>query len=93
LNPTLSAPLPRPSASSGDGTSGRATARCKIALASQQESEREKLLAVVAKPRELAIAKTCAHKRMAPATLSSVDHANRLFQRNAEKMLKILRRW
>ncbi len=33
------APLPRPSASSGDGTSGRATARGKIALANQRQRD------------------------------------------------------
>jgi hypothetical protein len=50
-------------------------------------SEREELLAVVAKSCEPAIAKTRAHKRTTPATPSSVDHANRLYQRSAEKML------
>jgi hypothetical protein len=79
----MSAPLPRPSASSGDGTSGRATARGKIALASQRKNECDKLLAVVAKSREPAIAKTRAHKHMAPATPSSVERANRLYQRAA----------
>ena len=83
----MSAPLPRPSASSGDGTSGRATARGKIALASQRKNECEKLLAVVAKSREPAIAKTRAHKHTAPAMPSSVERANRLYQRSAEKML------
>ena len=83
----MSAPLPRPSASSGDGTSGRATARGKIALASQRKHEREKLLAVVAKSREPIIAKPRAQKHTAPATPSSVERANRLYQRSAEKML------
>ena len=83
----MSAPLPHPSASSGNGTSGHATARGKIALASQWKNECEKLLAVVAKPREPAIAKTRAHKHTAPATPSSVEHANRLYQRSAERML------
>jgi hypothetical protein len=79
----MSDPLPRPFASSGDGTSGRATARGKIALATQRQREREKLLAVVAKSREPAIDKTHAHKRTAPATPSSADRANRLYQRSA----------
>jgi hypothetical protein len=35
----MSAPLPRPSASSGDGTSGRTTARGKIALATQRQRD------------------------------------------------------
>jgi hypothetical protein len=81
-------PLPRPSASSGDGTSDRATAGGKIALATQWQREREKLLAVVAKSREPAIDKTHAHKRTAPATPSSADRANRLYQRSAKKFLK-----
>ena len=84
----MSAPLPRPSASSGDGTSGRATARGKIALATQRQREREKLLAVVAKSHEPAIDKTHAHNCVALATPSSVDRANRLYQRSAEKLLK-----
>ena len=83
----MSAPLPCPSASSGDGTSGCATARGKITLASQRKNEREKLLAVVAKSREPAIAKTRAHKHTAPAMPSSMERANRLYQRSAEKML------
>ena len=81
---------PRPSASSGDGTSGRATARGKIALATQRQCEREKVLAIVAKSRELAIDKTHVHLRTAPATPSSVDCANQLYQHSAEKMLKQL---
>jgi hypothetical protein len=84
----MSAPLPRPSASSGDGTSGRATARSKIALATQRQHECEKLLAVVAKSHEPAIDKTHAHNCVALATPSSVDRANRLYQRSAEKLLK-----
>jgi hypothetical protein len=83
----MSAPLPRPSASSGDGTPGRATARGKIALASQRKNEHEKLLAVVAKSRDPAIAKTRAHKHTAPATPSSVERANHLYKRSAAKML------
>ena len=88
MKPSRSAPLPRPSASSGDGASGRATARGKIALATQQQREREKLLAVVTKSRESAIDQTHAHNCAAPATPSLVDHANRLYQRSAEKLLK-----
>jgi hypothetical protein len=84
----MSAPLPHPSASSGDGMSGRATARGKIALATQMQCEREKLLVVVAKSHEPAIDKTHAHNRVAPATPSSVDHANHLYRRSAEKLLK-----
>jgi len=72
----MSAPLPRPSASSGDRTSNRATACGKIALASQQKNELAKLLAVVAKSREPAIAKTRAHTHTAPAMPSSVERAN-----------------
>ena len=84
----MSTPLPHPSASSGNGTSGRATARGTIALATQRQREREKLLAVVAKSREPAIDKTHAHNGVAPVTPSSVDRANRLYQRSAEKLLK-----
>jgi hypothetical protein len=82
------APLPCPSASSGNGTSGRATARGKIALATQRQREREKLLAVVAESREPTIDKTHAHNHVAPVMPSSVDRANRLYQRSAEKLLK-----
>jgi hypothetical protein len=84
----MSAPLPRPSASSGDGMSGCATAHGKIALATQRQREREKLLAVVAKSCEPAIDKTHAHNRVAPAMPSSVDRANRLYQRSAKKLPK-----
>ena len=84
----MSTPLPRPSSSSCDcdGTSGRATARGKIALATQtqRQREREKLLAVVAKSHETTIDKTHAHNRAAPATASSVNRLNRLYQRSAE---------
>ena len=72
----MSAPLPRPSASSGNETSGRATSRGKLSLATQQQREREKLLAVLAKSREPAIDKIHAHNRAALATPSSVDCAN-----------------
>ena len=84
----MSAPLPHPSTSSGDGTSGRATALGKLSLATQQQCEREQLLAAVAKSRESVIDKINAHNLAAPATPSSVDHANRLYQRSAEKLLK-----
>jgi hypothetical protein len=56
-------------------------------LSSQRKSECEELLAVVAKSCEPAIAKTRALKRTTPATPSSVDRANRLYQHSAEKML------
>ena len=84
----MSAPLPRPSASSGDGMSGCATSHGKLSLATQRQREREKLLAVLAKSREPAIDKIHAHNRAAPATPSSVDRVNRLYQRSAEKLLK-----
>ena len=80
----MSDPLSHPSASFGDGMSGRATACGKIALASQQKNELAKLLAVVAKSRETTIDKTHAHNRVAPAMASSVNRLNRLYQRSAE---------
>ena len=62
----MSAPLPRPSASSRAGTTGRIAARGKIAAATQRQKEREKLLAVVARSREPANDKAHAHHRVAP---------------------------
>ena len=82
----MSAPLPRPSASSRAGTTGRTAARGKIAAATQRQKEREKLLAGVARSREPAIDKAHAHHRAAPATPSSVDRASRLSHRSAEKL-------
>ena len=82
----MSAPLPRPSASSRAGTTGRIAARGKIAAATQRQKEREKLLAVVARSREPAIDKAHAHSRAAPATPSSVDRASRLSHRSAKKL-------
>ena len=81
----MSASLPRPSASSRAGMSGRTTARGKLAAATQWQQEREKLLSVVAKSREPA---THAHHRAAPATPSSVDRASHLSHRSAEKRRK-----
>jgi hypothetical protein len=72
------APLPHPSASFGDGMSGRATACGKIALATQRQREREMSLAVVAKSCEPVIDKTHVHNRVAPKTPSSVDCSNHL---------------
>ena len=77
------ASLPRPSASSRAGMSGRTTARGKLAAATQRQREREKLLSVVAKSCEPA---THAHHRAAPATPSSVDRASRLSHCSAEKL-------
>ena len=82
----MSAPLPRPSASSRAGTTGRIAARGKIAAATQRQKEREKLLAVVATSREPAIEKAHAHPCAAPATPSSVDRASRLSHRSVEKL-------
>jgi hypothetical protein len=82
----MSAPLPRPSASSRAGTTGRIAARCKIAAATQRQKEREKLLAGVARSREPAIDKAHAHHRAAPATPSSVNRASRLSHRSAKKL-------
>ena len=82
----MSAPLPRPSASSRAGTTGRTAARGKIAAATQQQKEREKLLAVVARSREPANDKAHAHHRAAPAMPSSVNRASRLSHRSAEKL-------
>ena len=83
----MSAPLPRPSASSRAGTTGRTAARGKIAAATQRQKEGEKLLAVFARSsREPAIDKAHAHDRAAPATPSSVDRASRLSHRSAEKL-------
>ena len=82
----MSAPLPHPSASSGDGTSGRAAARGKLSLATQQQREREKLLAVVAKSREPA---THAHHCAAPATPSSVERVLRLLHCSAMKQVDV----
>ena len=85
----MSAPLPRPSASSRAGTTGRTAARTgKIAAATQRKREREKLLAVVARSREpTASDKAHAHQhRAAPSTPSSVDRASRLSHRSAEKL-------
>ena len=82
----MSAPLPRPSASTRAGTTGRTAARGKIAAATQQQKEREKLLAGVARSREPAIDKAHAHHRAAPATPSSVDRASRLSHRSAKKL-------
>jgi hypothetical protein len=82
----MSAPLPRPFASSRAGTTGHTAARGKIAAATQRQKEREKLLAVVATSREPAIEKAHAHPRAAPATPSSVDRASRLSHRSVEKL-------
>jgi len=98
----MSAALPRPSVSSRAGSTGRTSARGKPALASQRKSEREKLLAVVARSREPASDKAHAHQhRAAPATAapataapvtaapvtpSSVARASRLSHRSAEKL-------
>jgi hypothetical protein len=83
----MSAPLPRPSASSRAGTTGRTAARGKIAAATQRQKEREKLLAGFARcSREPAIDKAHAHDRAAPATPSSIDQASRLSHRSAEKL-------
>ena len=83
----MSSPLPRPSASSRAGTTGRTAARGKIAAATQRQKEGEKLLAVFARSsREPAIDKAHAHDRAAPATPSSVNRASRLSHRSAEKL-------
>jgi hypothetical protein len=85
----MSSPLPRPSASSRAGTTGRTAARGKIAAATQRQKEGEKLLAVFARSsREPAIDKAHAHDRAAPATPSSVNRASRLSHRSAEKLKK-----
>ena len=85
----MSASLPRPSASSRAGMSGRTTARGKLAAATQWQREREKLLSVVAKSRELAIDKTHVHLRTAPATPSSVERAHRMLQHSAMKQVDV----
>ena len=85
----MSPPLPRPSVSSRAGTTpGRTAARTgKIAAATQRKREREKLLAVVARSREPTTSdKAHAHHCAAPAKPSSVDRANRLSHRSAEKL-------
>jgi len=94
----MPAALPRPSVSSPRaGSTGRTSARGKLALASQRKSEREKLLAVVARSREPASDKAHAHQhRAAPATAapataapetpSSIARASRLSHRSAEKL-------
>jgi hypothetical protein len=79
----MSASLPRPSASSCAGMPGRTAARGKIAAATQQMRERERLLSIVPKSREPA---THVHHCAAPATPSSVDRASRLSHRSAEKL-------
>jgi len=79
-------PLPRPSASSHAVTTGCTAARGKIAQATHRQREHEKLLAGVARSREPAVDKAHAHHHAVPATPSSVDRANRLSHRSAEKL-------
>ena len=81
----MSASLPRPSAPSCAGMSGRTTACGKLAAATQRQRERERILSVVAKSREPA---THAHHHAAPGTPSSIDRASRLSHRSAEKLRK-----
>jgi hypothetical protein len=83
----MSASLPRPSASSCAGMSGRTAACGKIAAATQRMREREKLLSVVAKSCEPA---THMHHRVAPATPSSVDRASRLSHCSAKKLKQLV---
>ena len=80
----MSSQLPCPSASAGSA-SGRALSRGKLAIATQQQRERAKLLAHVDKSREPTIDKTRAFNRAAPATPSSVERAHCLLQRSAMK--------
>jgi len=69
---TMSAQLPRPSASAG-AASGRAVICGKIGIATQRQHERAILLAQVDKSREPAINNTLANSNCAaPATPSSV---------------------
>jgi hypothetical protein len=84
----MSAPLPRPSASSGAGESGRASSHGKLLGAHQQQIQCEKLLAVVAESCAPLGNRLGIHNPLILATPSSVDHANRLYQRSAEKQLK-----
>jgi hypothetical protein len=81
----MSAQLPRPSASAGTATSGRAVIRSKMGIAAQRQRERAILLAQVDKSREPAIDRTRAFNHSAPATPSSVECAHRLLQRSAMK--------
>jgi hypothetical protein len=80
----MSSQLPRPSASAGTA-SGRALSCGKLAIATQRQRERAKLLAHVDKSREPTIDKTRAFTRAGPATPSSVERAHRLLQRSAMK--------
>ena len=82
------APLPRPSASSGAGESGRASSHGKLSRAHQRQIQREKLLAVVAESRAPIGNRSRIHNPTVLATPSSVNCANRLYQRSAEKQLK-----
>ena len=67
----MSAQLPRPG---------------KLALASQRQHQRARLLAGVDASRA-PIVPSCVHHGLAPSTPSSVDRASRANQRSAEKLL------
>ena len=85
----MSAQLPRPSASAGAATSGRAVIRGKMGIATQRQRERAMLLAQADKSREPAIDKTRSFNHSAPATPSSVERAHRLLQCSAMKQVDV----
>jgi hypothetical protein len=76
----MSAPLPRPSASSRAGTTGRTAARGKIAAATQRQKEREKYWLVLLDPVSPPLIK---HMRI---IVRLVDRASCLSHRSAEKL-------
>ena len=86
---TMSAQLPRPSASAGSAMSGRAVICGKMGIATQRQRERAMLLAQVDKSRKPAIDKTLSFNRATPATPSSVERAHRLLQRSAMKQVDV----